>query len=128
MVLLTLRQLALYSSILTSLVLAAPLKGEHLAKRTAGILWGACDAYFEELKVKGGYNGPIHCANLTVPLDYTNKSSSATIQLNLIKAPVPGGNSKGTVQFNFGGPGIVGRESLAPAISTYQAYAFAIIK
>ena len=76
----------------------------------------------ETAKVKGGYNGTIDCAKLTVPLDYTNKSSNATIDLNLVRVPVATGKKKGTLQFNFGGPGIAGRSRLVSSAGNWQVY------
>ncbi|KAH7400966.1 hypothetical protein DE146DRAFT_654534 [Phaeosphaeria sp. MPI-PUGE-AT-0046c] len=109
------RYLALCSLPFSTLVLAAPFQG-----RSSGIQWGPCDASLEAFKVAGGYNGTINCANLTVPLDYTNKSSNATIDLNLLRIPAPKGKSKGSLQFNFGGPGLVARSQLAQQVLTWQ--------
>lgn len=111
------RSLALYSLTFAPLVFAAPFQS-----RSSGLQWGPCDAELEATKVKGGYNGTIHCAKLTVPLDYTNKSSNATINLDLVRVPVPTGKSKGTLQFNFGGPGIAGRPQLVAQAVTWQVY------
>jgi hypothetical protein len=122
MYLLTASGLTLWSAVISSLVTAAPLEENQRSALSPGILWGACDGSLEALKVAGGYNGTIDCANLTVPLDYTNSSSSATIQLNLLHIQVPNGKSKGTVQINLGGPGIPGRSDLASRISIFQTY------
>lgn len=111
------RYLALYSLPFAPLVLAAPSKA-----RSSGIQWGPCDAELEATKVTGGYNGTIHCAKLAVPLDYTNKTCNATIDLDLVRVPVPIGKSKGTLQFNFGGPGIAGRPQLVKQATTWQVY------
>ena len=66
------------------------------AKQT--IKWGEC-----EDKVPGV---ELQCAELPVPLDYTDPDSSATYPLRLMKAPVAKNTtSKGSLIFNFGGPG-----------------------
>jgi hypothetical protein len=113
----TLRHLALLS-ILPFLSLASPAQ----FPRSSGIQWSQCDNILVETAIETGYNGTINCANLTVPLDYTTKTSNATIQLNLLHVPVPSGRTKlGSVQLNYGGPGIVGRAELAATITTFQA-------
>ena len=55
---------------------------------------------------------PIQCANLNVPLDYTNLSSNATLSLQLARVPASIQPSKGSILLNFGGPGGTGRDSL----------------
>jgi hypothetical protein len=51
----------------------------------------------------------ITCGSLTVPLDYTEESLGATIELELIKLPALRTPSKGSILLNFGGPGPNGR-------------------
>lgn len=79
---------------------------------TQKIKWGPC-----------GFNGtlPIVCGNLSVPLDYTDKSSKATLTLNVIKAPTAHKPSRGSILFNFGGPGGDGQQNLASIASAMQA-------
>jgi hypothetical protein len=85
--------------------------------------WSQCDSILTELSVLSGYNGTVNCANLTVPLGYTNNTSNATIELNFLHVPVSNGRSEtGTVQLNYGGPGLAGRAELASSITIYQAY------
>jgi hypothetical protein len=97
--------------------------------RSSGIQWSQCDTALVNIATKAGYNGTINCANITVPLDYTDKLSNATIQLNLLHAPIPSGRTKlGTVQLNYGGPGLVGRAELARTLPLYQVYVYSIHK
>jgi hypothetical protein len=116
----TLSHLALLTlSILPLSSLASPAQ----LPRSSGIQWSQCDTTLVETVIETGYHGTVNCANLAVPLDYTNKTSNATIQLNILHVPLPSGRTKlGTVQLNYGGPGIVGRAELAATITTFQAY------
>ncbi|KAF4806895.1 putative hydrolase [Colletotrichum siamense] len=56
---------------------------------------------------------PIQCANLTVPLDYTSPNSRKTLDLQLLRIPATRQPSKGSILFNFGGPGVAGRPTMA---------------
>ncbi|KAI9372626.1 hypothetical protein BJX61DRAFT_506625 [Aspergillus egyptiacus] len=59
---------------------------------------------------------PFECGSLDVPFDYTSPNHSEKLTLQLLKAPAPL-QSKGTILFNLGGPGVVNRNdfpSLAP--------------
>jgi hypothetical protein len=112
---------AILSLAYTTFAFAAPLEGDNLHIRATGIQWGSCDDTIQAVVKAGNYNGTIGCANLTVPLDYTNKSLDATVPLNLFYVPVPAGKSKGTIQFNFGGPGLPGRTELASQIAVWQS-------
>ncbi|CAI4212347.1 unnamed protein product [Parascedosporium putredinis] len=52
------------------------------------------------------------CSKLNVPLDYTDKSSNKTLELDLIKYPAQNGPSQGSILLNFGGPGQDGLNSM----------------
>ncbi|KAK2748950.1 hypothetical protein FQN57_007233 [Myotisia sp. PD_48] len=71
------------------------------------IQWQPCD----ETEVNSTV--PIQCGNFHVPLDYTDKTSDATLKLELAKVPATSQPSKGSILFNFGGPGGEGRPGLA---------------
>lgn len=81
----------------------------HLRSEDVGaIQWGPCNGTVANLtKV------PITCAKLPVPLDYTNETNGITVGLDLIKAPATRQPVKGTILFNFGGPGGDGHVNLA---------------
>lgn len=70
------------------------------------VRWGACNATEVSSRV------PIVCGNLKVPLDYTEPSSNATLTLQLARVPASLQPSKGSILFNFGGPGATGRGTL----------------
>ena len=78
----------------------------------SSIQWGPCSI-----------ESPLdtQCANLTVPRDYTQPNSSATVQLELLKVPAVKGPSKGSILFNFGGPGVPTQSNLASRAELYQA-------
>jgi hypothetical protein len=69
--------------------------------------WGACN------KTEVNSTLPIECGNLSVPLDYTEPNSNATLNLELARVPAAVQPSKGSILFNFGGPGATGRDNLA---------------
>lgn len=76
----------------------------ELRERGNGINWGRCN----EAKLA---NSTLLCGSLKVPLDYTDKNCNE-IRLDVVKAPAPKGPSKGSIFFNFGGPGASGAEDL----------------
>ncbi|KAL2061477.1 hypothetical protein VTL71DRAFT_6854 [Oculimacula yallundae] len=94
-------------SLLLAGATASPLK--HIR---SGINWGPCSI-----------NGTlaIDCANFTVPLDYTDTASNRTLSLELLRVPAINGPSRGSIFFNFGGPGIAVRSSLASQAHLLQA-------
>lgn len=69
--------------------------------------WGPCNVN----EVNGSL--PMDCATLKVPLDYTVPSSDAMLDLQLARVPAAVQPAKGSIQFNFGGPGEPGRSGLA---------------
>ncbi|CAG9979506.1 unnamed protein product [Clonostachys byssicola] len=75
---------------------ASPL---HTARDNTGINWTPCDFPNATL--------PVQCANLTVPLDYSNSSSSETMTLPVfrVQAAVDEASKKGSILYNCGGPG-----------------------
>ncbi|KAB8279170.1 Alpha/Beta hydrolase protein [Aspergillus minisclerotigenes] len=92
--------------LLTSLLVgsyATPL-ALHNHARSEKIAWGNCE--------DEGVTAPAQCGNLTVPLDYTEPDSGKTLQLQLLKVPAIREPKKGTILFNFGGPGLEARLSL----------------
>ena len=63
----------------------------------------------------------IQCGTLSVPRDYTLRESNRTVDLDLLKVPAIKGPSKGSILFNFGGPGLATRSNLAERAEIYQA-------
>jgi hypothetical protein len=52
----------------------------------------------------------VQCGTLRVPLDYTLPNSSKTLDLELVKIPATVQPSRGSIQLNFGGPGLPTRQ------------------
>ncbi|PGH09344.1 hypothetical protein GX51_00787 [Blastomyces parvus] len=58
------------------------------------------------------------CGNVTVPLDYTAPESDDTIELELVSVPAAKQPARGTIMFNFGGPGATARDGLIALAGT----------
>lgn len=76
-----------------------------------GLEWKPCDLDFPS-ELQGNITEPLDCATLSVPLDYTN-SSSTTLQLQLIRANAKQQPARASVVFAPGGPGGSGVEEVA---------------
>ena len=105
--------LQIAAAALPALVLSSPLSSTHVLPRQSGITWGAC-----EFQVGSGYD----CANLTVPLDYTDPKSNQTLTLQLLRVPAVKTPKQGSILVNFGGPGIDGRTQMNSTGTLLQAY------
>ncbi|KAH8651203.1 peptidase S33, tripeptidyl-peptidase [Xylariales sp. PMI_506] len=91
-----------------SAVTLAFLELSHaLAYRSTGVQWQACDP------IEFNSTVTLECSTLLVPLDYTAPNSTETLALNLIRTPAITQPSKGSILFNFGGPGEPGRSSFS---------------
>ncbi|OBT66462.1 hypothetical protein VE03_03590 [Pseudogymnoascus sp. 23342-1-I1] len=75
---------------------------------TPTIPWRACDG-----AIINSTLATVECATLSVPLDYTEPQSDERLDLELLRVPATFQPSRGSIQVNFGGPGLPGRESLA---------------
>ncbi|RYO93627.1 hypothetical protein DL763_004302 [Monosporascus cannonballus] len=75
--------------------------------------WGYCDDIRNSTVIE--------CGSLRVPLDYTKPASNETLRLQLVKIPAAIQPSLGSIQFNFGGPGMTNRQTLADIASLLQA-------
>jgi hypothetical protein len=101
---------------LVAAVAANPLDSQN-------IQWGPCSkdgpraAIYAQARVK------IECGVLAVPIDWTSPESEPTYNISLLKVPALKGPAKGSIQFNFGGPGF-GMEGLPPYAEVYQACVF----
>ncbi|PGH14105.1 hypothetical protein AJ79_03222 [Helicocarpus griseus UAMH5409] len=76
------------------------------------IQWGPCDP-----KEVGNSTEPIQCGTLPVPLDYSDPKSDKKLQLRLAKISATSQPSRGSILFNFGGPGQLARKDLASTAS-----------
>ncbi|KAI1801215.1 alpha/beta-hydrolase [Daldinia bambusicola] len=68
--------------------------------------WGPCN------KTEVPSEVPVDCSVLMVPLDYTEPDSDEKLQLDLVRVPALNKPSKGSILFNFGGPGGTGRDQI----------------
>lgn len=89
---------------LTAHVAAIP----HSRETNAGIAWAPCEASLLEIAT-----AELLCANITVPLDYSDPQSNTTHTLELVKAPALTQHSRGSILLNYGGPGADGRKNIA---------------
>ncbi|OTA55087.1 alpha/beta-hydrolase [Hypoxylon sp. EC38] len=71
---------------------------------TSTLQWGPCN----ETEVPSDV--PVQCSTLLVPMDYTEPNSNETLTLDLVKVLAPVKPSKGSILFNFGGPGGTARD------------------
>ncbi|KNG89214.1 hypothetical protein ANOM_002152 [Aspergillus nomiae NRRL 13137] len=90
---------------------ASAIPARNSEARSPKLKWGPC-----------GFNGtlPIECSKLDVPLDYTDKDSTATLSLDLIRVAAVNKPSRGSILFNFGGPGGDGLQNLASIADVMQ--------
>ncbi|KAK3315525.1 TAP-like protein-domain-containing protein [Apodospora peruviana] len=77
-------------------VLGSPL--HTLTNSSQQIKWGPCD--FQSVSPL-----PVECGTLLVPVDYTNTACNETVALSLLRSRAVKAPSKGSILFNFGGPG-----------------------
>ncbi|KAI9150504.1 putative hydrolase [Paramyrothecium foliicola] len=79
------------------------------------IVWTPCEA---ELMI--GATTELLCANITVPLDYTDPGSGTLHTLELVKSPARQKPSRGSLLLNYGGPGVDGRKNIAATAALYH--------
>lgn len=86
-------------------------------ERQNAIRWGAC-----EFKHRGW---PVEkqCGTLTVPMDYSNETNGATLELDLIRIAATHQPSQGSMIFNPGGPGESAVSSLVVLAQSLQIVA-----
>ena len=76
-----------------------------VSSRNASVAWQPCP--------QQNGSAPIDCGTLTVPLDYLDPTSNKTLDLQLVKISATKQPRKGSVLFNPGGPGDIGRDLVA---------------
>ncbi|KAI0543991.1 TAP-like protein-domain-containing protein [Xylaria curta] len=82
---------------------------------TTGIQWQPCTADINDVAAL-----PVECGTLNVPLDYTAVDSTETLELSLLRVPAIKNPSNHSILFNFGGPGLEVRRSLAQLADMLQ--------
>lgn len=111
----------LAASLLASSGLAYPTDTTPKPNATS-LEWAPCDldfpSYTKEIIAKN--NESIYCANLTVPLDYTEPEDERTINLQLIKIKATNEPFKGSILTNPGGPGGSGVDWIATEGPKYR--------
>jgi hypothetical protein len=86
----------------------------HIRGSAKDIQWGNCSYAFPQKA------GPLECAKLTVPLDYTNASDDRVVELDLLRSQAVTRPSRGSILFNPGGPGGSGVEQVALAAAQFH--------
>lgn len=97
----------LKKTLLSSVLLLPSATALNISNGTEGIQWGPC------AHDQGKYLLPVLCGNVSVPLDYTAKNLSESLVLQLTRIPAIAGPSKGSILFNFGGPGGEAQKTLS---------------
>lgn len=108
----------LRTTIVNALLLSSGLAypADHPDKHNAtSVQWAPCDLDFPstDQQVIAAHGEPLFCANLTVPLDYTNSKDDRSINLQLIRIKATKEPFKGSVLTNPGGPGGSGVDWIA---------------
>ena len=100
--------------LLSRLGLALPIQSNY-GHNNYTLKWAPCDLDFpasiSEVVKQNGV--PLFCANLEVPLDYTNPDNGKTLELQLVKIEATTEPFKGSMIMNPGGPGSSGVEEIA---------------
>lgn len=80
--------------------------GHPLNLNKRAISWGPCQTNFSS-------EVPVECSTLEVPLDWTEKETSRTLNLDLLRVRATQQQSRGSILFNPGGPGGLGTAHVA---------------
>jgi hypothetical protein len=113
------QKLFLSQLLLTGLGQSKPLETNHETRQNSKIEWKDCELGLGEV-------APFQCGSLTVPLDYTNESNDATLNLDLQKVAALNQPSKGSILLNFGGPGSSGKPDLAAFAPILQVFVYSL--
>ncbi|KAI0448588.1 TAP-like protein-domain-containing protein [Xylaria acuta] len=82
---------------------------------TTGVQWQPCSVDINAVAALD-----VECGTLAVPLDYTAADSTETLELSLLRVPAVKKPAKHSILFNFGGPGLEVRHSLAQLADMLQ--------
>lgn len=83
---------------------------------TGGIQWQPCS---DDVNAVAALD--VECGTLDVPLDYTAADSTETLKVSVLKVPAVKGPADHSILFNFGGPGLEARKTLAQLGDMLQA-------
>ncbi|KAI0489474.1 TAP-like protein-domain-containing protein [Xylaria cf. heliscus] len=109
------------------LVVAAQARITHQTQvkgreyQTTNIEWQPCSADINAVAALD-----VECGTLAVPLDYTAADGSETLELSLLRVPAAKKPAKHSILFNFGGPGLEVRHSLAQLADILQANFYSV--
>lgn len=106
--------LVLAATVQAKLTNQGPVEGREYP--TTGIQWQPCPADINAVAALD-----VECGTLAVPLDYTAADSTETLELSLLRVPAVKKHAKHSILFNFGGPGLEVRHSLAQLAETLLA-------
>lgn len=107
----TMHVLAMLSSTFIS-VLGLAAVTQATSSSCKSLRWAECEDIDSDVTV------PYECATHAVPLDWTEPEKH-NLTLQLLRIPAPVQPSRGSIQFNFGGPGAEARNvllSLSPRL------------
>ena len=79
----------------------------HSSSCSPQLKWGPCE-FEADIESTVEYD----CSDFTVPLDYLDNSNK-TLNLQVARVRATNGPAQGSIFFNFGGPGLEVRQSLA---------------
>jgi len=102
-----------FLSLLVSVAASAPASGK-------GIQWSPCPKESRDGQRAAAANVSAECGSFSVPLDYTSPDSEQ-YNMSLVRIAAPKQPAKGTIQFNFGGPGAPAKSTLISQALEYQA-------
>jgi hypothetical protein len=95
---------------------AALVALENIPAKASSIQWQSCNS------AKFNASVTIDCGTLAVPLDYTALNQSDTVDLQLIRAPAIVQPSRGSILYNFGGPGEPDRQNFVSLVQWLLPY------
>ena len=100
--------------VLSSLSFGSPIASSY-GHHNSTLEWVPCDLDVPPTldAAVGSHGVPVYCANLEVPLDYTNPKNGRTLELQLVKIEATTEPFKGSMIMNPGGPGASGVEEIS---------------
>lgn len=85
----------------TIFILANLVVTGAVAQQRSRLDWGSCDPSIDQQAADSELTD---CAIIEVPLDYTDKESSQTLKLSLVRVNGTKNGSGGSILYNPGGP------------------------